>query len=272
MIIVSSDSMAHGLQKVGFPADRVHVIRPAVGPLFATQASLVSEDEKARIRATLGLPSSATLLLYLGGTNPMRGADLAINVASALRKRAISNNRLPFGDPRLVILARPATRNYEQQVAALVSQARVLGMEDALVVVSGMLPPSQVRDYIDASDAAILPFRIVPSDAPLAVLECLARGRLVVASALDGVPEMLADGRGIAVLPHDFAAKADSVAGKLASALADRNFLGSLAIQAPAYVHRLHSPSVMAESVSQVFSPALAEAGLRPGRVGEDTR
>ena len=45
-----------------------------------------------------------------------------------------------------------------------------------------------------------LPFVVVPSDVPLAILEALARGKPVIASAIDGIPELLEE-RGILIDP-----------------------------------------------------------------------
>ena len=48
----------------------------------------------------------------------------------------------------------------------------------------------------------VLPFVVVPSDVPIAVLEALARGKPVIASAVDGIPELVR-GRGAVVDPLD---------------------------------------------------------------------
>ena len=66
----------------------------------------------------------------------------------------------------------------------------------------GWLSREDVWANMQACDAVVLPFVIVESDVPIAILEALARGRPVIASPVDGIPELV-DGRGLIVDPLD---------------------------------------------------------------------
>lgn len=85
-----------------------------------------------------------------------------------------------------------------------------LGIGDRVKVVGGWLNHEQVWASIEACDVVTLPFVVVPSDVPIAILEALARGKPVIGSDVDGIPELVS-GRGAVVDPLDKNAMANAM-------------------------------------------------------------
>ena len=127
--------------------------------------------------------------LYFGALRPIRGFDSLLDAFPEVIKK----------NPKahLIVLARGAS---EQECEALKGKLEQNGLADNVSVVGGWLSRPEVWSYIDISDVAVLPFILVPSDIPIAVLEAMARGKPVVVSSVDGLPEM-ARGRGVIVDP-----------------------------------------------------------------------
>jgi len=133
--------------------------------------------------------SGKVVYLYFGALRPIRGFDALMEAFP----KAVAKNP----DIHLIVLARGA----EQSVCdKLINQLTHLKLQDNITVIGGWLTRQQVWAYIEISDAAVLPFVLVPSDIPIAVLEAMARGKPVVVSHVDGLPEM-ARGRGVIVDP-----------------------------------------------------------------------
>jgi glycosyltransferase involved in cell wall biosynthesis len=91
--------------------------------------------------------------------------------------------------------------------AALEQRARALGIEGSVRFLGAL---DDIGPLLTAADAVVLPSRW--EGLPLALLEALARGRPVVASAVGGVPEVVEDGvHGRLVPPGDPVALADAL-------------------------------------------------------------
>jgi glycosyltransferase involved in cell wall biosynthesis len=76
--------------------------------------------------------------------------------------------------------------------------------KEMIRIKSVFLSGDEIKAYIAASDLIVLPFKHVISDFPLGVVEAMSMGKPVVSTRLDGLPELLEDGRGIVIDPGDF--------------------------------------------------------------------
>ncbi len=142
-----------------------------------------------KVSDTLNKKEADVTFLYLGALRPIRGFDALIKAFP----HVIEKNK----NARLVVLARGASDEQCNKIQASLNKNYP---DVRFLIVSGWLSREQIWSYIELSDIVVLPFVLVPSDIPIAVLESLARGKPVVVSPVDGLPE-LAKNRGIIVDP-----------------------------------------------------------------------
>jgi glycogen synthase len=127
-------------------------------------------------------------VLYVGRLTKAKSVDVLVD---AMRE-------LP--DERLTIVGDGAERN------ALERQARGLGN----VSFAGMIDYRKVPQYLEQAKVLVLPSR--QEGQPNVVMEAMARGLPVVATAIGGVPDLIADGRnGLLTEPGDSAAIARAI-------------------------------------------------------------
>ena len=128
--------------------------------------------DRAAARAELGLPADAPIALYVGNLKRDKGVlDLAVafvEVAARIRSA------------RLIVVGDGPARS--EMAAALAP----LGDRAALV---GARPPAEVATWMAAADVVTL--ASWAEGTPNVVLEALASGRRVVATAVGGVPDLL---------------------------------------------------------------------------------
>lgn len=185
-VIVQSRANREVLVAAGVPAEKVRVV--PVGLDHRDRAVVPAEKINA-IRKMLDFPENATVLLYLGAVRPIRGIDALLEAFPLVIRESTHTY--------LGVLARGAS---EEQCDKLRARCRKLGIEDKVSIVGGWLSREQVWASIEACDLVVLPFVVVPSDVPIAVLEALARGKPVISSTVDGLPELV-QGRGAVVDP-----------------------------------------------------------------------
>jgi glycosyltransferase involved in cell wall biosynthesis len=138
------------------------------------------EPRRHTVRRDLGLPIDRFLVVYAGRIDPEKGVDRALETARLLDP----------GDYHLAVAGEPNPGSFHGDANAARSYAEDLRarFQDAPVTWLGRL--EDVSALVASSDAAILPSRF---DEPfgLVVLETLASGIPIVASATGGVPEIM---------------------------------------------------------------------------------
>jgi len=134
------------------------------------------EDTTARerLRAELALGASRVLIVT-GRLHPIKDHACLFDAFAALRR--------DFPDLRLLVVGDGAER------ATLEDHARRLGIDEAAVFTGFR---TDVTDLLRAADIFVLPSLL--EGMPHAVLEAMAVGLPVVASAVGGVPEVVAHG------------------------------------------------------------------------------
>lgn len=185
-VFTQSQANADVLVSSGVPQNKVIVIRVGIDNLDRQSIDpLLLEQEKNR----RGFEENTMTLLYFGATRKIRGFDALL--------KAFSRVSAVAGNARLVVLARGAD---EKQIAHINDQLFRLNLSGKVQLIGGWLTREQVWAHIEASNVVVLPFIIVPSDVPIAILESMARGRPVIGSSVDGIPELIT-GRGLVVDP-----------------------------------------------------------------------
>jgi len=146
------------------------------------------------LKRSLGFRPQDPVLLVLGRLEPQKGHRVLLQALPLVRRE--------FPGVRLVCVGEGGER------PALEAQAASLQLTDA-VRFAGYR--SDVEDWLALADVMVLPSFY--EGLPLAAIEALAARRPVVATAVDGTPEVVVDGQtGLTVPPGDPVALAAAIA------------------------------------------------------------
>jgi glycosyltransferase involved in cell wall biosynthesis len=193
-IAVSEANARYLIEQKRIPATKVSVIQNG--------CSIERVDpSKARpqgIRESLGYSKDDLILIAVARLEPQKGHRVLLDALALLRDE--------FPNIRLICLGTGALQE------ELAQKTRELGMEDIVRFVGFH---SNVGDWLAAADIGVLPSFY--EGLPLTAVETLAAGVPLVATAVDGTPEVVRDGEtGLLVPPGDPAAMAGAIS-RLAS-------------------------------------------------------
>jgi glycosyltransferase involved in cell wall biosynthesis len=182
-IAVSEAIAAQVRDRLGWPARTVEVIRNGV------DVRRFGREPDPEVRAELAGGSRELLVLTTARLDPQKGVDILLRAARDVE------------GARFVVAGEGEERDrLEREAAALGlgERVRFLGRRE------------DVPALLAAADAFVLPSRF--EGTPLALIEAMAAGKPIVASAIPGTDELVTDGEtGLLVPPDD--------AGALAAAL-----------------------------------------------------
>jgi len=157
-------------------------------------------------RTILGLRANEFVFGSMCRLIPDKGVDVAIRAVAALRRRETR--------PIRYVIAGDGTER-----RALESLARELELDDVVTFAGFLREPA---DFYSALDAFIVPSRIEAQG--IVVLEAMASGCDVIASAVGGIPEMIdRPGIGRLVAADDVAALASAMTETLNQQESDRH-------------------------------------------------
>jgi glycosyltransferase involved in cell wall biosynthesis len=157
--------------------------------------------DRREARQRLGLPDDERIITFVGVLTPRKGIDTLIESIGILARSGTA--------PLLTIGGIGELRG------ALETRARELGVLERIRFV-GKVAHDEVAWWMAAGDVFCLPS--LSEGLPTVVCEAMACGRAVVATAVDGTPEIVDDGAtGLLVPPRD----ARSLAAALTRVLDD---------------------------------------------------
>jgi glycosyltransferase involved in cell wall biosynthesis len=229
-IVGMSENVARSAIAAGVPEARVRHIDPCID-----MTRFHRHGTRNETREKLRLPPDAEVVLFVGNDRPEKGFDSLWNAFQALaqeRERLMvvatfedkgSNASLRYDDPR-----------------GSMDRCRFLG------VVRDM------SDLMETADLAIFPFRNTdgPSDYPTAMLEAMAVGTPVIATAVGGIPEVVQHGKtGLLVRRDD----AGALAAAMRQVLESRTLAKEMSINAKKLAQRRFSPEVVREQWDQLY-------------------
>lgn len=195
-VVAVSAGQAARVRQAGVPADRVTVIRNA-----ARLAAFADPDPVFRDRLRTLLPDSgevSSVLLAAGRLSPEKGFAVLVEAVAGVLKHHPTAGFVLFGEGA--------------ERAALEARARSLGIAGRFAM-PGFT--DQLDRYLPWADVAVLPS--FTEGLPNVALEASAAGVPVVATAVGGTPEVVADGEtGYLVPPGDPAALARRIGDLLA--------------------------------------------------------
>ncbi len=150
-----------------------------------------------QMREEFGLPLNERIVSYVGKLVPRKGVDILIEALGLLAQR-------PGGAPFL------AAAGAGEMRGALERRAQELGLADRVRFV-GKVDHDRVGRWMAAGDVFVLPSH--SEGLPTVVCEAMNCGVPVVATAVDGTPEIVRDGQtGLLVPAGDARALADALA------------------------------------------------------------
>lgn len=188
-IAVSEANARYLVEEKGLPARKVSVVHNGCDVVRFKPGRRAPDG----FRQNLGFGPQDPVLLVVGRLEPQKGHLVLFEALPAIRRE--------FPAVRVVCVGEGALRSeLEQRVDGL-------GLRDAVRFV-GQHP--NVDDWLALADVSILPSFY--EGLPLVAIESLAAGKPMVATAVDGTPEVVVDGAtGLTVPPGDHAQLARAI-------------------------------------------------------------
>lgn len=188
-------AVSHGnarllVEQYGFPAARLHIVPNGVDLHFFADA-----NGAPAFRARLNVPPGAVLIGVVGRLSRQKGQAVLLAALPAIWAR--------FPHVHVALIG---AGEQEQELRALAAQIDDAGR----IHVVGALPRSAVPAALAALDLFVLPS--LYEGLPFAVVEAMAAGLPIVATAVDGTAEAIRNGvTGLLVPPGDAVALASAI-------------------------------------------------------------
>lgn len=201
---------------------RIHVVRCAIAPQFLTARSFGDSPRRlvcvARLSAQKGLP-------------------LLVEAAARLaRERHFTLNIIGDGEQR----------------PALEAEIMRLGLSDRIRLL-GWRSPGDVLREVAGARAFVLPS--FAEGLPVVLMEALALGRPVIATAIAGIPELVDSENGWLIPSGSVEALADAMQEALDAPVARLEAMGAAG---RARVHAMHHPDQNAQVLAQLLTPLMS--------------
>ncbi len=220
---------ARQLERAGVRPERIFVCHNSVA-----LAPRTVEGEVRELKAKLGLAEGDRVIVSIGRLSREKGH---VDLVRALGRLAENNPALPF--KAVLVGDGPERPRVEAEAASL-------GLSERLIFAGHA---HDVQPFYAIADVMALPSHSEGS--PLALLEAMAAGVPVVATAVGGVPEVVSDGEtALLVRAQDPGAFADA----LGRVLNDAALARSLAERAGARVASDFSPEARARTLVEYYS------------------
>jgi glycosyltransferase involved in cell wall biosynthesis len=168
-VIAVSQAVAEGIKN--YPGPTPRVIPNGV-------SLVVSDDEAAAARSELGLEPDDALIVHVGNIRPYKGHSVLIEAATRLASKRPKVHVVSIGGEK-----------HPGDLDRVRAEARASGADQ---VIRFLGRRHDARAFIAAADIVVSPADV--EGLPVSILEALALGRPVVATAVGGVPSVIVDG------------------------------------------------------------------------------
>lgn len=176
--VAQTETTGKRLLESGLLPKQVKVIGPGVDKIWHE----FQLNGQPSMRAELGYRVSDRVVLYFGSPASLRGLHTLIRAVKLIRQTDPSLKLLILNRRRVDELLRE-----DAELRQLLSQS---AMKEHVNIVSGFLPKELLVRHVAACDVVALPFELVPSDAPLSILEAQALGKPIVTTKVASLPEL----------------------------------------------------------------------------------
>jgi glycosyltransferase involved in cell wall biosynthesis len=171
-LIAVSDNVKMSLVKAGVNAHKITVIPPSISDEFYDVAASSNKSNFASIDR---------VVLFVGNTDVAKGFDLFLQAAKSVLEKS---QHVKF------IIKLHDSKDVVEQLK-LFARGRFGNLVEVIGVVDDM------ANFVMGADIIVAPFRSTEgiADIPLCILEAMALGKPVVASNLEGIREVIEDGK-----------------------------------------------------------------------------
>lgn len=226
-------------EEIGVPPRKLHYVPNGV------RLGAKSPEMAALVRRELGIPPDAFAFFFVGRLSPVKDLGTLLQALALLRAKA-------HQDVRLCVVGDGTER------AALVQQCAALGLRDQVMFLGAR---NDVSGLLAAADAFVMSSRT--EGLPMALLEAMAAEVPCVATAVGGIPELLAENRGLLAPPRDPVRLAEQMAALVSSPM----LRAQLVSNATARVRQHYSLDVVADRYLDLLGLAHAAQNPSPGHV-----
>lgn len=238
-VVTVCNAFTQKLVKMGVPRERIHVQHNSIRPVPAVNI----EDIRA-LRRQLGMKDGTRMILAVGRLSKEKAQ---IVLLPAFRNLCDTHGEI---DARLVIVGDGPEREPLEAAAAS------LGLSDRVILTAEV---NNVQVYLSAADVLVNPSHSEGS--PYVLLEAMAAGLPIVATAVGGVPEMIQNNEtALLVAPSDPQAMSDAIARMLN----DQKLSVRLAENAGELVSSRYSPEAYVRSLTEIYRAVISQ----PNRLG----
>ncbi|MDQ3706822.1 MAG: glycosyltransferase family 4 protein [Chloroflexota bacterium] len=227
-VICVSEGVRRTYAQAGVPANKLRVARNGVRIDSRTAGSKAVADE---LRAALGLPTNAKLVLSVGRLTKQKGYEYLIGATCTVAARLPDTHFLLAGDGPLI--------------SELKANARACG---ALHNVHFLGSRTDAKELMRACDLFVLPSLF--EGLPLVVLEAMAAGRAAVATRVCGTSEAVVDGVTGRLVPAE---DPHALSEAIIEALTGPDLLTRWGEAGRERVERLFTAGRMADDVSAIY-------------------
>ncbi len=226
-VVTVCEAFARDLSVAGVPRKRIHVQHNSIRP------EVISLDESKLLRKQLGIDDDQGLVLTVGRLSKEKAHFDLIVALDHLRKTKADTSA------KLVIVGEGPER---QRLAA---SAASFGLSDQVMFIGEV---GNVQPYYGAADVFVLPSHSEGS--PYVLLEAMAARVPIVATAVGGVPEMVADEESALLVP---ARDARAMASAIARVLAEPELARILAANAYNLATTSYAPETQVRSLIKLY-------------------
>ncbi len=234
-VCVSRDVAEFSAKRGGLRSEKIRVIPNGVD--YERFANAAPAD-----LTQFGVPRDSRVLLFVGRLDPQKGPYRLLEAASELIADHADLHLLMVGDGLLSAELREWTRDRSAD-----SQIHFIGRQ------------TDVAGLMRAADLFVLPSQW--EGLPNVVLEALAAGTPVVATAVEGISDLLADGKSGIVVPLDGKPR---LADAIRRALQELQALKAAALEARKIVAERFTWQLVAADYERLYAESLARPAELP--------
>ena len=228
-IISSSETISERLKKLGVKNSKINT-----SPLFFESNFKLEKNSKNEQEFSI---------CYAGPVDSIRGTDLVLETVKNLK----SLEKFV----KLNFLLRTFNQEHDKKkIEELVKKYKI---EDRVNIESGILKPEQIREYFSKSHLILLPTKFVWNEPPVTILEAMGLGKVVITTAVCGLPEMVKD-NAILVKPN-----ANEITKKIHDLIENKKEIQELETKAENYVKSLPNWNALGKWTLDIFEKTVED-------------